>query len=408
MSETTSDYMTATDAAEYLGVTTATLYSYVSRGMITSVVLDPGSRSKGYRRSDLVALRHRSTFRKDPDRAATEVIEFGTPILTTSISQVTETTHSYRGRSSSDLAAAYSFEQVTEFLWTGATSGQAGEFDLPAPSGAWSQEIDLELGKELPPGLTAVERLQSVLPVLERRDPLAYGVKGSVLVPSAVSLLLHLSYLSTGKPNHGSIAATLASAWSADPAKLDPLLVMVADHELNIATFTSRCIASAGATLYQAVLGGLAALQGYKHLYGQVSEAKSFYQQVMNTGDPGAVVRRYLRQRGAVPGFHNPYRRLYAGADPRVPTIVQLLTGSTGFPLLEETLKVAEAATGEHPRVDFALAVAEPLLGLPHDAIFSLIAIGRMAGMIAHIFEQYTSDRVIRPRARYVPGGVER
>ena len=143
--------------------------------------------------------------------------------------------------------------------------------------------------------------------------------------------------------------------------------------------------------IYQAVLAGLAALQGYKHLYGQVAEARAFFAEVVAEGGPAPVVRRYLRQRGVVPGFHNPYRRLYAGNDPRVAALVELLADSPRYPLLRETLEVAEAATGEHPRVDFALAVAEPLLELPEDAIFSLIALGRTAGMIAHVFEQYAS-----------------
>lgn len=405
MTEASSDYLDAADAAAFLGVTKATLYSYVSRGMIASVALAAGARKKGYRRSDLLALRHRTSFRKDPDTAATEVIEFGTPILTTSISQITEADHSYRDRSSSELAGRYSFEQVAQFLWTGEVEGEGSPPDLLPPSELWRQPTDTRLGSGLPVDLTPVERLQAVLPLMERHDLHAYGAKAAVLMPAAVRILLQLTHFSAGRPYAGSLAATLASAWGVDASKLDALLVMVADHELNIATFTARCVASAGATLYQAVLGGLAALQGYKHLYGQVAEARGFFAEVVAEGQAAPVVRRYLRLRGVVPGFHNPYRRLYAGHDPRVATLVELLAGSGLYPLLRETLSVAEAATGEHPRVDFALAVAEPLLGLPEDAIFSLIALGRTAGMIAHVFEQYGSARVIRPRARYVGGG---
>lgn len=396
-----SDHLDADQAAEFLGVTKATLYAYVSRGMIESLSLDQASRKKTYRRSDLTALKHRSTFRKDPDQAATEVIEFGTPILSTSISQITEEEHSYRGRSSRELANSYSFEQVAQFLWTGATDGTG----LPSPLRAWDQHVDASIGSELPADLTPVERLQAVLPVLERTDLNAYGLKPEVLVPSAVRILLLLARFSTGQSYQTSMARTLSRAWRVDASRLDPLLVMIADHELNIATFTARCIASAGSNLYQAVLGGLAALQGYKHLYGQVAEAKRFFAEVVNTQDPEAVIRRHLRLRRVIPGFHNPYRRLYAGKDPRVDTLIDLLAEAPDYPLLLETLGLAQAATGEHPRVDFALAVAEPLLALPEDSIFNVIAIGRTAGMIAHVFEQYASERVIRPRARYVSSG---
>lgn len=404
MTEASSDYLDAKQAAEFLGVSRATLYSYVSRGMLASVAREPGARQRSYRRADLANLKHRSTFRKNPDVAATEVIEFGTPILTTAISQITETEHSYRGVSSRELARRYSFEQVAEFLWTGETGGKATEGgELAPPRPIWGQRVDPQIGGAARTALSPVERLQTVLPLMERDDLHAYGVKPAVLLPAAARIVLQLANFSSGSPYEGSLAATLARAWNADGAKLDALLVLVADHELNIATFTARCVASAGASIYQAVLAGLAALQGYKHLFGQVAEAKGFFGEIITEGSAAPVVRRYLRQRGVVPGFHNPYRRLYAGNDPRVAAVVELLVGSPHYPLLLETLEVAEAATGEHPRVDFALAVSEPLLGLPEDTIFHLIALGRTAGMIAHIFEQYGSDRVIRPRARYVP-----
>ncbi len=115
------------------------------------------------------------------------------------------------------------------------------------------------------------------------------------------------------------------------------------------------------------------------------------------------AVRSDLRNYGAVPGFHNPYRRLYDGRDPRVSALLELHVDSEHYALLQDTVRLAEAATGEHARVDFALACAEPLLALPAGSIYSLIGLGRMAGMLAHVFEQYASDRVIRPRARYVP-----
>lgn len=402
MTETSSDFLSATEAAEFLGVSKATLYSYVSRGMITSVALEPGVRQRSYRRADLASLKHRSTFRKNPDLAAAEVIEFGTPILTTAISQITEAEHSYRGVSSRELARLYSFEQVAEYLWTGGPDGSTADLELPQPRDIWSQSVDLNIGGKTGIELTPIARLQTALPLMEKDDLVAFGLRPTLLLPAAARILLQLAGYATGTAYEGSLADTLARAWKADAAKLNALLVLVADHELNIATFTARCAASAGSSIYQAVLAGLSALQGYKHLYGQVSEARTFFAEVVNEGSPTPVIRRYLRQRGVVPGFHNPYRRLYAGKDPRVASMVDLLVDSPMYSLLQEVLEVAEAATGEHPRVDFALAASESLLGLPEDAIFSVIALGRTAGMIAHVFEQYGSERVIRPRARYV------
>jgi len=104
MNPTPRDHLSAEEAAEFLGVTKGTLYAYVSRGMLRSVQFDPSSRKRYYPLAQLQALKHRHSFRSDPDRAAAEVIEFGNPILTTSISQITATEHSYRGLNSSQLA----------------------------------------------------------------------------------------------------------------------------------------------------------------------------------------------------------------------------------------------------------------------------------------------------------------
>lgn len=396
-----NDFLDATEAAEFLGVARATLYSYVSRGMIASISGGAGERKRAYRRADLVALKHRSTFRKDPDVAATEVIEFGTPILTTSISQITAEDHLYRGRSSRALSEQYSFEQVAQFLWTGEVDGD----ELLAPVADWDVKLEPLAGQWPSTSLTPVESLQALLPLLAHEDRHAFASKPGALIPSSIRILLRLCELSVGRPYQSSLATTLAAAWGADARRLDALLIVVADHELNIATFTARCIASAGSNLYQSLIGGLAALQGYKHLYGQVTEAGRFFDEVLDSGDPVVVVRDYLQHRGSIPGFHNPYRRLYVGKDPRVATVSNVLEGLPGHELLVETMQVAESASGEHPRIDFILAAAEPLLGLPARAVFSVIALSRTAGMIAHVIEQFASDRIIRPRARYVGVG---
>ncbi|MFA5551637.1 MAG: citrate synthase family protein [Trueperaceae bacterium] len=393
-----NDGVGADEAAEILGVSKATLYSYVSRGMLTSRLKAPGSRARIYDKSELMALKHRNSFRKDPETAAAEVIEFGIPILTTAISQITETEHSYRGISSGELAREYTFEQVAEFLWTGRWQGAS----LPEPNSAWAESLDLSLLEGVDRSLSPIEQMQSILPKLQHQNLGAYRTTPDALLGSAIELIRYLVYLSTACERPGRISECMAQAWGVDPQALETLLIVVADHELNIATFTARCAASAGSTLYQSVLAGLAALQGYRHLFGQVSEAKAFMEEVIATGDAKSVVRSYLRRRGAIPGVQNPYRRLYSGPDPRVLTLTENLEGTEHYSLLLEALELIDQATQEPPRIDFALAVSEPLLGLPHDSIHSIIAIGRTAGMIAHVFEQYSSERVIRPRARYV------
>ena len=104
-----------------------------------------------------------------------------------------------------------------------------------------------------------------------------------------------------------------------------------------------------------------------------------------------------------MPGFGH---QLYPEGDPRGAALLAALT--TNYPD-SETLKlgeeVADAAgdlMDERPNVDFALAVLAKVLGLPPGAALALFALGRTVGWVGHAVEQYETDRIIRPRAKYI------
>ena len=70
---------------------------------------------------------------------------------------------------------------------------------------------------------------------------------------------------------------------------------------------------------------------------------------------------------------------------------------------------LSEAVAGEvlrlmggRPTVDFALATVARALGLPTGGAVALFGLGRTVGWIGHAIEQYESNSLIRPRARYV------
>lgn len=398
--------LTSDEAAEYLGISKSSLYSYVSRGLVHARPAAPGSRRKQYDKSDLDRLKLRGNNAAGND-VRDDVLDFGKPILSTSISLVTDNEHSYRGIPSAELAETSSFEQVAEFLWTGvveAGSSEGGSAILVPASSFWGEPLDRDIvsgvGTKLPP----VNKLQCLLPRLGHDDLSGYGTSHEILLPAAVRVIKYLTLLSTGKDPRSGVAETLAAAWGTSVEVLQKILIVAADHELNIATFTARCAASAGSNIYQSILCGLAALQGHKHLFGQIAESERFLHTVLESQDPEATLRDYLRLEGSIPGFHNPYRRLYSGQDPRVLTLLGRLRQEPAFDLVANTIELVESATGEFPRIDFALAVCQVLLRLPNNAIFDLVAVARTAGMVAHIIEQYGSSHTIRPRARYEPG----
>ena len=63
-------YMTAGQAATALGISPATLYSYVSRGILHSEPVVKKSRVKRYLKEDVDQLIERKDFRKNPARTA--------------------------------------------------------------------------------------------------------------------------------------------------------------------------------------------------------------------------------------------------------------------------------------------------------------------------------------------------
>ena len=83
-------YLTAGQAAEELGVSLATLYAYVSRGMIRSEAAGGSRRSRRYRAEDVRRLKERRERRRDPDRVVDGALHWGTPVLESAITLITD------------------------------------------------------------------------------------------------------------------------------------------------------------------------------------------------------------------------------------------------------------------------------------------------------------------------------
>src|SRR5687767_12942775 len=93
------DYLSAEEAAAYLGVSRATLYAYVSRGLVVSE-RDHGSasRSRRYSRAALDELKADRERRRDPNLKALGALNSGTPVLDSALTLITDGHFWYRGR----------------------------------------------------------------------------------------------------------------------------------------------------------------------------------------------------------------------------------------------------------------------------------------------------------------------
>jgi citrate synthase len=390
-------YLGARRAAKELGVSLATLYAYVSRGMIRSE--GTGGRERRYRAEDVRRLKERKERRRDPDRAVEGALHWGTPVLESAITLIEDDGLYYRGLDAVALAGGSTIEEVAALIWTG-DLGRAPELFRPEQPELPSHVL-AALGSGLPP----VETFQVLLALAGAEDPASYDLRAAAVARTGGRILRLMASAVSGETAQG-IAGTLGRGWSPhDPeaeALLDAALVLCADHELPVSTFVARCVASSEATPYAVVVAGLSAMGGVKH-GGQVELVEAFMREVEATGGAREAIAGRLRRGERIPGFGHS---LYPGGDPRGAELLRLTAAaypnSAGVALSAAVVEEAEGLIGERPTVDFGLVTLARALGLPQGGAVALFALGRTVGWIGHAIEQYESGSLIRPRARYV------
>src|SRR5215813_10658058 len=153
----TSDrYLTADEAAAALNVSLATLYSYVSRGMLRSEPVAGDPRVRRYLQDDVSRLVERKELRSDPAKAAARNLSWGAPVLDSSLTLITGGRIYYRGRDALELAQKASVEEVAALLWSG--DSKAAEVLFSRQSEDFPREIN-GLFKRMPQ-LGPIERCQ--------------------------------------------------------------------------------------------------------------------------------------------------------------------------------------------------------------------------------------------------------
>jgi citrate synthase len=401
-------WMTAREAAARLGVSRATLYAYVSRGHVRSQATAGTSRARAYAREDVERLRQRRESRRDPERAAADALRWGVPVLESAITLIDGRGLYYRGRNAVTLARTASVDAVARLIWNATAREPRG--DDRGRNRNRDRNRDRDRHGRLATGSWKLEagfvgRAQEALARAAAGDPAAFDVRPERVAAAGGRILDTVVSTATGTTPAGEAAdVALACAWRVDRRATDVIraaLILCADHELNVSSFTARCIASAGSSPYAVVIGGLAALEGPRH-GGAGARVETMLDSMRRSRDlPGAVAAR-LQRGEPIDGFGHP---LYPDGDPRAAALLDLLRASYARSAeLTFVLGVARAASDAghgHPNLDFALASASRVLCLPAGAPLVLFAIGRTIGWIGHAIEQYASGQLIRPRARY-------
>ena len=387
-------YLSAREASAELAISPATLYAYVSRGLIRSEP-SPDARTHRYRAEDVRGLKERRT--PSPEPRGLRSFDADLPVLDSTIATITEDGPIYRGVNCVDLAQTDTLEHTATLLWdvTGVDPFAADN----CPHVSDEMRAIADAARRAAP----IDRALAVLALAASADPRAFtrAADGRAMVGARILRLVVATMLNRA-PSAEPLHLQIAGAWAPDNKHAADLvrraLVLLADHELNASTFTVRCAASTGLNLYDAVIAGLAALKGPKH--GGAGVLASQLVKTLVDKDVAPVVRERVALGERFAGFgHGVYKR----GDPRAMSLLEALTRA-GAPrkfTREIPERIAEA-TGEFVNIDYALAVLVQALRMPAGSELALFAMARTVGWIAHASEQLQHGKLIRPRARYV------
>lgn len=185
---------------------------------------------------------------------------------------------------------------------------------------------------------------------------------------------------------------------------LDLCYVLHADHGMNASTFSARVTIATLSDMYSAITTAIGTLKG--PLHGGANEG--VIKMLLEIGSPenvDAYVENALAQKQKIMGIGH---RVYKTLDPRAPhlrTMAQKLSAKIGEPkyiqMSDRIAKLMLERKHLNANVDFYSATVYYSLGIPTDLFTPIFAIARTAGWTAHILEQLSDNRLIRPQSHY-------
>lgn len=192
---------------------------------------------------------------------------------------------------------------------------------------------------------------------------------------------------------------------------INAYMVLLTEHGMNASTFAARVTVSTGSDMHSAIVSAMGTLKGPAHgganteamlqfmEIGEVANVEPWFTQNIKNGD-----RRIM-------GIGH---RVYKALDPRAAVLRErseaLAKASGNTKWFEIADNLANLALADsyfierrlYPNVDYFSAIALYTLDIDVDMFTPLFAMSRMAGWTAHIVEQVTSNRLIRPSVDYV------
>jgi 2-methylcitrate synthase len=184
----------------------------------------------------------------------------------------------------------------------------------------------------------------------------------------------------------------------------DVSLILYAEHSFNVSTFTARTITSSLSDIHGAITGAIASLKGPLH-GGANEEVMQMMKKIKKPSIALRWINDALDNKKVIMGFGH---RVYKSGDSRVPTmrkyfgkVAKIKKDKTFEKIYDIVEKVMIERKNIYPNVDYPTGPTYHLMGFDTDFFTPIFVMSRITGWSAHIMEQHTSNKLIRPLASY-------
>lgn len=338
----------------------------------------------------------------------------------------------YRGYDIRDLAAGATFEEVVYLLWYGDLPDQE---QLAAFRERLNAQLELPAEAELlkwgGDGIRPMHALRTAVSAMGSADLAAdgldqdnlerIGLRLTAQIPALVAAIVRFrngEQLVQPKPELSLAANFLYMLTGEEPTDaavrvMDVALILHAEHGVNASTFAARAIAGTNSDAYSAITAAIGSLKGPSH-GGANTAVMETLESLGSVEDVEPYVLDILgRPKGRVMGFGH---RVYRVLDPRANVLKRVAqelaaeradsAASRYFEMSLEMERVMDREMEKRGRevkanVDFFSASVYHMLGFPTDLFTPIFAAARTPGWLAHLYEQYADNVLLRPQLVY-------